>query len=117
MELTGFDADDETVTVRTGHGAIRAGWLVGCDGGRSTVRKLAGFEFSRYGTGDHLPPGSRGDDRRRGPEDRLDRHGHRGVRLRADARPRRHRGVRRSAGRPGRAGHHRGPSRHGCAVC
>lgn len=45
VELTGFDADDETVTVRTGHGAIRAGWLVGCDGGRSTVRKLAGFEF------------------------------------------------------------------------
>ncbi|HEY1552222.1 MAG TPA: FAD-dependent monooxygenase [Kofleriaceae bacterium] len=24
---------------------IRAGWLVGCDGGRSTVRKQAGFEF------------------------------------------------------------------------
>ncbi|MER5433337.1 FAD-dependent monooxygenase [Streptomyces sp. NPDC002588] len=24
---------------------VRAGWLVGCDGGRSTVRKLAGFEF------------------------------------------------------------------------
>jgi len=24
---------------------VRAGWLVGCDGGRSTVRKLAGFDF------------------------------------------------------------------------
>jgi 2-polyprenyl-6-methoxyphenol hydroxylase-like FAD-dependent oxidoreductase len=24
---------------------VRAGWLVGCDGGRSAVRKLAGFEF------------------------------------------------------------------------
>ncbi|WP_328314915.1 FAD-dependent monooxygenase [Streptomyces sp. NBC_00442] len=45
VELTGFDADDEAVTVRTTHGAIRAGWLVGCDGGRSTVRKLAGFAF------------------------------------------------------------------------
>ncbi|WP_433859737.1 FAD-dependent monooxygenase [Streptomyces kronopolitis] len=45
VELTGFDADGESVTVRTGHGAIRAGWLVGCDGGRSAVRKLAGFEF------------------------------------------------------------------------
>ncbi|MFJ9797699.1 FAD-dependent oxidoreductase [Streptomyces sp. NPDC101145] len=45
VALTGFDADDETVTVRTSHGAIRAGWLVGCDGGRSTVRKLAGFAF------------------------------------------------------------------------
>uniref|UniRef100_A0AAU2VF00 FAD-dependent oxidoreductase n=1 Tax=Streptomyces sp. NBC_00003 TaxID=2903608 RepID=A0AAU2VF00_9ACTN len=45
VELTGFDADEEGVTVRTSGGAIRAGWLVGCDGGRSTVRKLAGFEF------------------------------------------------------------------------
>ncbi|UQI43535.1 FAD-dependent monooxygenase [Streptomyces sp. HU2014] len=45
VELTGFDTDDEGVTVRTSGGAIRAGWLVGCDGGRSTVRKLAGFEF------------------------------------------------------------------------
>ncbi|MGW2818726.1 FAD-dependent oxidoreductase [Streptomyces sp. NPDC001415] len=45
VELTGFDADEEAVTVRTSGGAIRAGWLVGCDGGRSTVRKLAGFEF------------------------------------------------------------------------
>ncbi|MGM0350855.1 FAD-dependent monooxygenase [Streptomyces sp. Adlamb9] len=45
VELTGFDADDGAVTVRIRHGAVRAGWLVGCDGGRSTVRKLAGFEF------------------------------------------------------------------------
>ncbi|UNO38345.1 FAD-dependent oxidoreductase [Streptomyces sp. MST-110588] len=45
VELTGFDADGGGVTVRTSHGAIRAGWLVGCDGGRSTVRKLAGFAF------------------------------------------------------------------------
>ncbi|WP_345278137.1 FAD-dependent monooxygenase [Streptomyces gulbargensis] len=45
VELTGFDADEEAVTVRTGHGTVRAGWLVGCDGGRSTVRKLAGFDF------------------------------------------------------------------------
>ncbi len=33
------------VTVRNSHGALRAGWLVGCDGGRSTVRKPAGFAF------------------------------------------------------------------------
>lgn len=45
VELTGFDADDAAVTVRTSHGDVRAGWLVGCDGGRSTVRKLAGFAF------------------------------------------------------------------------
>ncbi|MFJ3723789.1 FAD-dependent oxidoreductase [Streptomyces sp. NPDC090045] len=54
VELTGFDAEDaegDGVVVRTapvGGGpdrTIRAGWLVGCDGGRSTVRKLAGFAF------------------------------------------------------------------------
>ncbi|WP_103338924.1 FAD-dependent monooxygenase [Amycolatopsis sp. CA-126428] len=45
-ELTGFDADDDGVTVQFGEGeTVRAGWLVGCDGGRSRVRKLAGFEF------------------------------------------------------------------------
>ncbi|MEU6671548.1 FAD-dependent monooxygenase [Streptomyces sp. NPDC046727] len=45
VELTGFDADAEGVAVHTGEGTVRAGWLVGCDGGRSTVRKLAGFDF------------------------------------------------------------------------
>lgn len=45
VELEGFDADDEGVSVRTSRGTIRAGWLVGCDGGRSTVRRLAGFDF------------------------------------------------------------------------
>ncbi|SOD62825.1 2-polyprenyl-6-methoxyphenol hydroxylase [Streptomyces zhaozhouensis] len=45
VELTRFDADGEAVTVHTDRGAVRAGWLVGCDGGRSTVRKLGGFAF------------------------------------------------------------------------
>ncbi|MFG3292843.1 FAD-dependent monooxygenase [Streptomyces sp. NPDC048179] len=58
VELTGFDADEDGeggengeggeggVVVHLGDGArIRSGWLVGCDGGRSTVRKLAGFGF------------------------------------------------------------------------
>ncbi|WP_406168275.1 FAD-dependent monooxygenase [Streptomyces sp. NBC_00996] len=51
VELTGFEAGPDGVTVhtlRTDGSApedIRAGWLVGCDGGRSTVRKLAGFAF------------------------------------------------------------------------
>ncbi|MEU6281427.1 FAD-dependent oxidoreductase [Streptomyces sp. NPDC047028] len=45
VEVTGFEADDDGVTVRTSRGPVRAGWLVGCDGGRSTVRKLAGFGF------------------------------------------------------------------------
>lgn len=45
VELTGFDAAADQVTVRTADGVLRAGWLVGCDGGRSTVRRLAGFPF------------------------------------------------------------------------
>ncbi|KUM97713.1 FAD-dependent oxidoreductase [Streptomyces cellostaticus] len=46
VELTGFEADEDGVTVHlSGPEEIRAGWLVGCDGGRSTVRKLAGFDF------------------------------------------------------------------------
>ncbi|WP_345458897.1 FAD-dependent monooxygenase [Actinoallomurus oryzae] len=45
VALTGFDTDADTVTVHTGHGDVRAAWLVGADGGRSTVRGLAGFDF------------------------------------------------------------------------
>ncbi len=33
------------MVVRAGDARIRARFLVGCDGGRSTVRKQAGFEF------------------------------------------------------------------------
>jgi 2-polyprenyl-6-methoxyphenol hydroxylase-like FAD-dependent oxidoreductase len=44
-EVTGFAADDDGVTVRFDGQSVRAGWLAGCDGGRSLVRKLAGFEF------------------------------------------------------------------------
>ena len=43
--LTAFSADESGVTVYAGETVVRSGWLVGCDGGRSTVRKLAGFEF------------------------------------------------------------------------
>ncbi len=43
--LTAFSADESGVTIYAGGTIIRSGWLVGCDGGRSTVRKLAGFEF------------------------------------------------------------------------
>ncbi|MFF5206248.1 FAD-dependent monooxygenase [Streptosporangium sp. NPDC000396] len=45
VELTGFEADADGVTVTTSAEPVRARWLVGCDGGRSTVRKLAGFDF------------------------------------------------------------------------
>ena len=42
MPISDFRQDDEGVTV----GSFRGGWLVGCDGGRSVVRKLGGFEFA-----------------------------------------------------------------------
>lgn len=45
MELEGFAQDLDGVTVQTTAGPLRARYLVGCDGGRSRVRKLAGFEF------------------------------------------------------------------------
>lgn len=48
-EITGLDQDADGVTVRAtaadGEVTLRGGYLVGCDGGRSTVRKLAGFDF------------------------------------------------------------------------
>jgi len=44
------NADGVTVTASTPGGRERfeAGWLVGCDGGRSAVRKCAGVEFEGY---------------------------------------------------------------------
>jgi 2-polyprenyl-6-methoxyphenol hydroxylase-like FAD-dependent oxidoreductase len=48
-ECTGFSADDGSVTVQVngpeGPYRIEAEYLVGADGGRSTVRKLAGIDF------------------------------------------------------------------------
>jgi 2-polyprenyl-6-methoxyphenol hydroxylase-like FAD-dependent oxidoreductase len=44
--VEGFDASDEGVIVRAGGETFRAGWLVGCDGARSTVRKAGGFGFA-----------------------------------------------------------------------
>jgi 2-polyprenyl-6-methoxyphenol hydroxylase-like FAD-dependent oxidoreductase len=43
--VEGFDALDEEVTVRAGDETFRGRWLVGCDGGRSQVRKAGGFAF------------------------------------------------------------------------
>ncbi|MFD4562153.1 FAD-dependent monooxygenase [Streptomyces sp. NPDC058469] len=43
--LTGFEQDDTGVSVH-GPQTLRARYLVGCDGGRSTVRKLLGVGFS-----------------------------------------------------------------------
>lgn len=43
--VTHFVEAEDSVTVHAGDEAFQARWLVGCDGGRSAVRKLAGFEF------------------------------------------------------------------------
>jgi len=40
-----FVTNDDDVTVHSGEERFRARFLVGCDGGRSTVRKQGGFEF------------------------------------------------------------------------
>ncbi len=45
-EVTGFAQDDDGVTVQLSDGAsLRAQYLVGCDGGRSLIRKQAGIDF------------------------------------------------------------------------
>ncbi|KAI1475263.1 FAD binding domain-containing protein [Daldinia eschscholtzii] len=37
--------DEDIVTVKAGDEEFHGKWLVGCDGGRSTVRRAAGFDF------------------------------------------------------------------------
>jgi 3-(3-hydroxy-phenyl)propionate hydroxylase len=45
-EVTGFTQDDNGVDIAVSDGqSLRAQYLVGCDGGRSVVRKAAGIEF------------------------------------------------------------------------
>ena len=45
-EVTGFAQDDTGVDVALSDGqSLRANYLVGCDGGRSLIRKAAGIEF------------------------------------------------------------------------
>ena len=46
LGVESIDPSDDGVTVRSGDETFRGRWLVGCDGGRSTVRKAAGFEFA-----------------------------------------------------------------------
>ena len=48
-EVTGFTQDDRGVDVGLSDGtSIRARFLVGCDGGRSVVRKAAGIDFAGW---------------------------------------------------------------------
>jgi 2-polyprenyl-6-methoxyphenol hydroxylase-like FAD-dependent oxidoreductase len=46
MDVTNFTEDESGVTVYAGDESFQGRWLVGCNGGRSTVRKLAEFEFA-----------------------------------------------------------------------
>ena len=49
-ELTGLTQDDDGVDIHLADGnTLRAGYVVGCDGGRSLVRKLAGIDFPGWG--------------------------------------------------------------------
>ncbi|QUQ68779.1 FAD-dependent oxidoreductase [Kutzneria sp. CA-103260] len=45
-EVSAVEQGEESVVVRAGEQEYEARWLVGCDGGRSAVRRLAGFEFA-----------------------------------------------------------------------
>ena len=45
LGVENLESSDEDVTIRAGAETFRGLWLVGCDGGRSTVRKAGGFEF------------------------------------------------------------------------
>jgi 3-(3-hydroxy-phenyl)propionate hydroxylase len=48
-DVTGFTQDDTGVDVELADGSsLRAEYLVGCDGGRSVVRKAAGIEFAGW---------------------------------------------------------------------
>jgi len=48
-EVTGFTQDDSGVDVALSDGtSLRARFLVGCDGGRSVVRKAAGIDFAGW---------------------------------------------------------------------
>jgi 2-polyprenyl-6-methoxyphenol hydroxylase-like FAD-dependent oxidoreductase len=45
-EVTGFAQDESGVDIQLSNGqSLRAHYLVGCDGGRSVIRKAAGIEF------------------------------------------------------------------------
>ena len=45
LGVENLESSDEDLTIRAGAETFRGRWLVGCDGGRSTVRKTGGFEF------------------------------------------------------------------------
>lgn len=46
LAVTGFHQTTDEVTVQSGDQSFQSKWLVGCDGARSVVRKIGGFEFA-----------------------------------------------------------------------
>ncbi len=46
LAVTDFHQTADGVTVQSGDQSFKGKWLVGCDGSRSVVRKLGGFEFA-----------------------------------------------------------------------
>ena len=46
--VTGFEQNPHSVSVKLGQGEVEASWLIGADGGRSTVRKLLPVEFEGF---------------------------------------------------------------------
>ena len=46
LAIIGFEQTEELVTVQSGDEVFQGKWLVGCDGSRSVVRKIGGFEFA-----------------------------------------------------------------------
>jgi 2-polyprenyl-6-methoxyphenol hydroxylase-like FAD-dependent oxidoreductase len=46
--VTGLTQDADSVTLQTEHGEVRADYVIGCDGGRSTVRKSLGIDFEGF---------------------------------------------------------------------
>jgi 2-polyprenyl-6-methoxyphenol hydroxylase-like FAD-dependent oxidoreductase len=46
LAITGFHQTGDGVTVQSGDQSFKGKWLVGCDGARSVVRKVGGFEFA-----------------------------------------------------------------------
>jgi 3-(3-hydroxy-phenyl)propionate hydroxylase len=46
--VLGVTQDADTATVDTAEGPVRADYVIGCDGGRSTVRKSLGIEFEGF---------------------------------------------------------------------
>jgi 2-polyprenyl-6-methoxyphenol hydroxylase-like FAD-dependent oxidoreductase len=47
-EVTGLAQDDNGVAVELADGSLQAEYVVGCDGGRSVVRKAVGIEFAGW---------------------------------------------------------------------